>query len=526
MMACMAYNFRRGDRDQQFLMAPDVRDWLPPGHLAWAVLDAVAQLDLSVFYARYRHDGRGGCAYDPESMVAVLLFAYCRGDRSSRVVERRLVEDVAYRVVAANATPDHATIARFRAEHEVAIEGLFNQVLALCAAAGMVHVGVVAVDGTKMAASAAMGANMDDERLRRAIAGEVRRILDEAAAIDAAEDALYGEARGDELPADLADPTTRLERLREAKARLDAAQAQRDAAQAERTARREADAAAGRKTPGRKRKRPPPEQKPLMVNATDPDSRMMKVSGGFLQGYNAQAAATADQVIVAAEVTNTAGDVHQLAPVLAAAGANLEAAGLTETIGVALADAGYYSADNANLSSPEVLIATTKATKLPSEAPPLPTETISHAERAEAQLIAQRAAVLDRVLAGQLTLSQAAAQLGLDYTTTLRWRNRYRDLGIEGLTRKRRANGQGPHPRRTTVNDTRLRMDARLATDEGRNLYRRRSTIIEPVFGQIKDPRGIRRFQRRGLTACASEWKLITATHNLLKLWRHQPATA
>lgn len=523
MMPFMSFNLRRGDREQAFLMPPDVREWLPEGHLAWAVLDAVAQFDLSGFYARYRRDGRGGAAYAPEVMVAVLLYAYCRGDRSSRLIERRLVEDVAYRVVAANAAPDHATIARFRAEHEAAIEGLFNQVLALCAAAGMVQVGVVAVDGTKVEASAAKGANMDDERLRQAIAAEVRRILDEAAAIDAAEDALYGEARGDELPDDLADRSRRLQRLREAKARLDAAQADRDAAEAERAARRAAEAAAGRKTPGRKRKGPPPEQKPLLVNGTDPDSRLIKVPGGYCQGYNAQAAATAEQVIIAAGLTNSPNDVHQLQPVLTAASANLAAAGVSEEIGVALADAGYYSTENATISQPDVLIAPSKAHKLPQTPPEVSTETARDTDQAEIALAERRAAVLDRVLAGEITVAQAAVELGLNWSTTRVWRDRYRTQGIAGLVRRRRASGEGRHPRRTAVRDTRLNMDARLATDEGRALYRQRSTIIEPVFGQIKDPRSIRRFQRRGLTACASEWKLIAATHNLLKLWRYQP---
>ncbi|MEW6473506.1 MAG: transposase [Actinomycetota bacterium] len=486
----MAFNVRRGDRDQAFLLPPDVREWLPEGHLAWAVLDAVAQFDLSGFYVRYRQDGRGGAAYAPELMVAVLLYAYCRGDRSSRLIERRLVEDVAYRVVAANASPDHATIARFRAEHEAAIEGLFNQVLTLCAAAGMVQVGVVAVDGTKVEASASKAANMDDERLRRAIAAEVRRILDEAAAIDAAEDALYGHRRGDELPDDLADRSARLQRLREAKERLDAAQAERDRTEAERAARRAADAAAGRKTRGRKRKGPPPEQKPLLVNGTDPDSRIIKIPGGYCQGYNAQAAATAEQVIIAAELTNSANDVHQLLPVLEAAKANLAVAGVSEGIGVALADAGYYSSDNAEISEPDVLIATAKAHKLPKAPPEVSTETDRDADDAEAALAERRAAVLERVIAGDLTLTEAASMLGLTYSATRHWRDRYLTQGVAGLVRRRRASGEGRHPRSTVARDTKTRMEARLATKEGRDLYRRRSTIIEPVFGQKKDPAG------------------------------------
>src|SRR5687767_1567514 len=365
----VAYNFLASDRDQQYLMPPSVRDWLPEGHLAWFVLDVVGALDLSAFHGRYRPDGRGGAAYDPAVMVALLVYAYCVGDRSSRLVERRLAEDVAYRVVAANAVPDHATVARFRADHEEALGGLFSQVLSMCAAAGLVRVGVVALDGTKVEAAAAMAADKDDGRLRRAMEAEARRIIEEAKALDAAEDELYGEARGDELPPELADRSERLKRLRAARERLDAAQAERDAADAEQAARDAARRAAGRRTPGPKPKKDP-SQKPLLVNTTDPDSRLMKVPGGFAQAYNAQAVATAEQVLVAAELTTAGVDVDQLEPMLAVAVANLEAAGVEEPVGMLLADAGYRSADNAGLDTgTELLIATGKARHLPTEAP-------------------------------------------------------------------------------------------------------------------------------------------------------------
>ena len=149
----MAQNFIAVDRDQAFLMPPSVRDWLPENHLAWYVLDAVAEMDLSAFYARYRPDGWGRPAYDPSLMVALILYSYARGERSSRGIERKCVEDVAYRVIASNLVPDHVTINRFRSEHQDALAGLFGDVLTLCARAGMVRVGTVAVDGTRMAAN-------------------------------------------------------------------------------------------------------------------------------------------------------------------------------------------------------------------------------------------------------------------------------------------------------------------------------------------------------------------------------------
>ena len=186
-------NVRAVDRDQVFLLPPSLADWLPEDHLAWFVLDVVAELDLSGFYQSLRPDGRGGASYDPPMMLAVLVYAYCVGERSSRRIERRLCEDVAFRVVAANQQPDHATLARFRRSLQEAIAGLFSQVLGLCATEGLIKSGVVAIDGTKVEANASAWAN----RTRRQIAGE---ILEHAEAVDAAEDAEFGEQRGDELP--------------------------------------------------------------------------------------------------------------------------------------------------------------------------------------------------------------------------------------------------------------------------------------------------------------------------------------
>jgi transposase len=226
--------FIAADRDQELLMPPALADWLPDDHLAWFIIDAVAALDLGPFVARYRADGRGRAAYDPQAMLALTLYAYCVGERSSRAIERRCAEDVAFRVILANQRPDHATIARFRARHQAELAGLFGQVLSLCADAGMVRVGVVALDGTRMAASAARRANLDRERIER----EARRILAEAAEADEREDARYGTARGDELPRGLSRRAGRLERLREAARRL-------DEREAERLARHEAHLSAG-----------------------------------------------------------------------------------------------------------------------------------------------------------------------------------------------------------------------------------------------------------------------------------------
>jgi transposase len=203
------------DREQSFLMPPDVREWLPENHLAWFVLAAVEEMDVEAFYAAYRRDGRSRPAYEPSMMVALLLYAYARGVRSSRVIERACVEDVAFRVVAAQQRPDHATIARFIERHETALAGLFGEVLLLCARSGLAKVGVIAIDGTKVQANASRDANVDYEQL-------AREIIEEAKAIDAAEDELYGDRRGDELPEELSTSQGRRGWLREAKRRLEA----------------------------------------------------------------------------------------------------------------------------------------------------------------------------------------------------------------------------------------------------------------------------------------------------------------
>ena len=168
----MPINVRYSDRQQLYLLPPSVTDWLPAGHLAFFVLDVVAELDLSPFQASYRDDGRGGAIYEPSMMLAVLLYAYCTGERSSRRIERRLAEDVAYRVLAANQRPDHATLARFRRRHQAAIAELFVQVLGLCVKAGLVDAGVVAIDGTKIAADASFFANRTREELAAEIVSE------------------------------------------------------------------------------------------------------------------------------------------------------------------------------------------------------------------------------------------------------------------------------------------------------------------------------------------------------------------
>ncbi len=304
----MGQNFIACDREQVFLMPPDVREWLPESHLAWFVIDAVEEMDLAAFYCAYRADGHGRPAYEPAMMVALILYAFARGMRSSRAIERACEEDVAYRVIAAQQRPDHATIARFVERHEQALAGLFGAVLALCAKAGLARVGVVAIDGTKMLANASRDANVDYEQI-------AHEILAEAQAVDAAEDERYGDARGDELPPELATSQGRRGWLREAKRQLDEQRAQearpvpRSRSARLREAKRrleeelftecranaayEAYRARGVMKDGRRFGRPPDAFQPPAtpagrINLTDPDSRVVKGLRGFIQGYREQ----------------------------------------------------------------------------------------------------------------------------------------------------------------------------------------------------------------------------------------------
>src|SRR5687768_17402190 len=210
----MAQNFIVCDREQELLLPPSLREWLPEGHLAWFVIDAVAALDLRPFFAVYRDNGQGRAAHDPAMMVALLLYSYALGERSSRRIERRCIEDVATRVICANQAPDHTTIARFRQRHERAVADLFGAVLGLCVEAGLVEVGVIAIDGTKLHANASERTTCDYEQI-------ARKILAEADAVDAAEDERCGERRGDELPEELATGAGRAKWLAEAKRRLE-----------------------------------------------------------------------------------------------------------------------------------------------------------------------------------------------------------------------------------------------------------------------------------------------------------------
>lgn len=325
----MAKTFRPYVPEQALLLPPSVKDWLPDDHLAYFVSDLVDELDLSAIVAPYEAEERGFPPYHPVMLTKVLLYAYCVGVYSSRKIERRLVEDVAFRVLAAGNQPDFRTISDFRRRHLDALQGLFMQVLRLARQAGALQVGRVAVDGSKIKANASKHKAMSYARMQEREAQleqEVRHMLTQAEATDAQEDDAHGcDRRGDELPAELQRRTTRLERIREAKRALE----------------ERAKAAAETKAPA------PAEGKPhgkAQYNFTDPESRIMKGPDGFVQAYNAQIAVEpVTQLIVGQTVTQAVNDKQQLVPMI-----ETVAAQSGDTPHQVLADSGYCS--DANLA--------------------------------------------------------------------------------------------------------------------------------------------------------------------------------
>jgi len=326
----MSKVFRPYDPKQMLLMPVALQEWLPPDHLIYFIDDVVEHVDLSAIMRRYEAEERGYPPYHPRMMVKLLLYAYCIGVPSSRKIEKRLHEDVAFRVLAANNAPDFKTIADFRKNHLDALASLFVEVLKLCQKAGLVKLGHVALDGTKVKANASKHKAMSYGRMKQEegrLKAEIEELLRRAQAVDEAEDSQYGkDKRGDELPRELAFRESRLEKIREAKAAIEA-EAQEEAEQAR---------PKGKHRPG------VPDEK-AQRNFTDPESGIMPAPGGkhFIQAYNAQAAVdSANQVIVAAELTNRPSDKGQVEPVMEAVKANVGQ--LPRQVS---ADAGYFSSD-------------------------------------------------------------------------------------------------------------------------------------------------------------------------------------
>jgi transposase len=438
---------------------------LPEGDLVFFLLDTIGHLDLCRFYAYYEAETRGAPPFDPAEMVCLLLYAYCVGVFSSRKIALACERNLAFLAIVGDDRPDFRTISDFRKIHLEAFVGVFTAVLRLAAAVGLLRLGNLAIDGTKIQGNASRHKAMsygymkkEEQRLQ----AEIDTLLRQAHATDAAEDAALGSRRGDELPAELQRRQDRLAVIQAAKQRLEALA--RAEAEAERQRRQEAEAE--RQRTGRKRRgREPdpisetPEDK-AQTNFTDPELKMMKANNkGWDYCGNAQASVDGTcQIIVSCDVVDAANDKQQAVPLAQAARANLEQAGIAPPTGTAgqpqkiptTLDNGYYS------------------------------------EKAVREL----------------------EEMGFDpYAAT----GRQRHHAPESVA-------TGPLPAEATAKE---KMAAKLRTAEGKAIYARRKAIVEPVFGQIKGVRGFRRFLLRGLAKVRGEWRLVCLTHNLLKIWRY-----
>jgi transposase len=454
--------FIEDDIDQSLMMPPSLHDWLPENHLARFIADLVKSLDLSAFYRSYEEkDGRGQAAYHPAMMVRLLLYGYCVGVMSSRQIEKRSYEDVAFRYLGADEHPHHTTVNEFRKRHLESLAGLFLQALQLCQKAGLVKLGHVAVDGTKQQANASKHKAMSYGRMSEAeekLKAKVAELLARAEAVDAAEDEDERQGRSEELPKELARQESRLKKIQEAKAELEAearekAQQEKAAVEAKIAERRAKEAQTGKKMCGREPQIPDPEQavpdKKAQRNFTDSESRIMPDGahkGSFVQAYNAQIAVDSEaQIIVAAEITQDCNDKQQLAPMFEQVEKNTGAKPVAGS-----ADNGYWTPEQ----------------------------------------------VADKRVEGiDLHVATGRDKHG---------------------TSDEIAPSADPVKAATTLEQ----MEQRLQTDAGRAIYKMRKAIVEPVFGQIKECRHFRRFSLRGLENVRSEWKLVCLTHNILKLSR------
>ena len=431
----MSKTYKPYQPEQDLLLPPRLKDWLPEKHLVYFVSEVVDELDLSKIEAVYEKEERGQPPYDPRMMTKLLVYGYCVGVYSARKIQQRLTEDVAFRVLAAGNEPDFRTIADFRKIHLQVLKGLFEQVLKMALEMGAVKMGRVALDGSKVKANASKHKAMSYDRMaeqEKAIREQVKEMLAQAEAVDAEEDQRYGkEGRGDELPEELQRRETRLKRIREAKRAL------------EERAREKA----------KKEGQPVEEAQPKakdQYNFTDPESRIMKSSSeGFVQAYNAQIVVEPQmQLIVGQAVTQAANDREQMVPMIEAVE---EQSG--ERPEVVIADSGYCSEKNLEHLEAE------------------------HPER--------------RIEAFIATERQKHGE--------------------------RRVGARGPLPKGATRVE---RMKRKLLTKAGAAIYAARKGIVEPVFGQIKQARGFRRFSLRGFDKVKAEWAFVCATHNLLKMYR------
>jgi transposase len=521
----MPQNFLECNREQAFLMPPSLRDWLPADHFAWFVIETVAQMDLGAFYEAYRPDGHGRAAYEPAMMVSLLTHAYATGVYSSRGIERHCRQDVAYRVITANRVPDHATVARFVCRHEVALAGLFGDVLELCDRAGLVECGVVCLDGTKLSGNATRETSVDFGQ----IAEEMIRV---AIATDEAEDAEHGDARGDELPEELQTDEGRRAWLAR-----------------ELAARRQANRRSDTEDEGGGESEADSEPEPEPGYEFDAERIVARVQGrdGWL--LDAKRQLDRDRWQTPAPVTRAREDrlwdaAERLEQDLAALRAGNEA---YEQWRATAKDRLGRSLSGNRLPKPYTPPATPQTTVNLSD----PDTHLMKGHKIFVQGYNAQA-VVDQ---GQIVIAAEVSTEPVDFsaleplmsaarreleqaniTTEPRvavadagfWNEQQMDTlaadGIAVLVPPESGKRKGQRPGWSGGRYSWMR--TLLTSDHGRELYRQRRQVIEPVFGHTKHNRKFTQFHRRGRAAVRTEWRLLMMTHNLSKLYRHQTATA
>ncbi len=458
-------NYRPWDAEQNCHGAVSPREALPEDDLVFFLIDLIPQIDLTPFHHHYARELRGQPPFDVTMMVTLLVYAYSIGVCSSRKIAAACERNLAFRAIVGDDRPDFRTISDFRKIHAAAFRPLFLEVLRLAGELGMVKLGNLSTDGTKMRANASRHKAMSYGYMKKEInrlEAEIDQLLKHAEELDAEQDAALGSRRGDELPDELKRREQRLAKIKEAKARLEA----QALAKAEEEQRRRDEEQAKREAEGRQRrgKEPAPvdsnPEEKAQTNFTDPEAKIMKQSNkGFDYSYNAQAVVdSTEQIIVAAEVTSEANDKQQAVPMAQAALNNLNAAGIERPRG-----------DDGKLM-------------------PIP-------NTADSGYFSEKAV-------------EGTEKIGMDPHFAV----------------GRQKHHEAPIPPAATVPSAdagaKEKMQQKLRSATGKTMYAARKHIVEPVFGQIKSARGVRKFLLRGLEKVSAEWQLICLTHNLLKIWR------
>lgn len=510
----MAQNFIEGGREQGFLLPPDVREWLPADHLAWFVIDAVAQMDLSAFYAAYRADGHGRAAYEPSLMVTLVLYAFATRVRSSRAIERHCRQDVAYRVITGNLVPDHATVARFVVRHERALADLFGEVLRLCGDAGLVKPEVIAIDGTRMAGNANSDATRDFVQI-------AKEILAEHKATDEAEDELYGDARGDELPEQLQTVEGRREFFRKARQKL----------QRERTDDQE----------------PTGEDSPEPELVFDEERIVARTQGreGWLREARHQLErhrwqrsdqvprSRGERLLLAAErlevdlaTERRANEAYEQFKRRRRAAGGIRVGGPPkpyEPPQVPDGKVNLTDPDSKRLKAREGYVQGYNAQAVVDESQIVLAAEVTNNNTDWSQLDPMVTATIGELEQARISDRPQTALADAQY-----WNEEHIDevIANKHLQVLIPPDGSGSGKQRAGWTGGRYSwMRYALASTLGEQLYRKRMQTIEPVFGHTRHNRGVTRFLRRGRTAVHTEWRLLMMTHNLTKLHSHQIAT-